>query len=251
MGRIISAYFKGFAQLSDPKTRSVVWQSIGWSLAIFLGLFIAIYIVLKITTFIAIGPLEMIFDFLAQAGVLVLTWFLFPAVVTAVGSLMLDRVVEAVEARHYPELPMAPGQTITESIVPALKFLGVTVGYNLLILPLLVFPPMWPAIPFIYLALNGYLLSREYFELVALRRVATPDANALRQRFKTPLFIAGVGFAFMLATPILNIVAPVIATAITVHLFESWRARAGVADKPTATGGAVTLKTTSTDVSET
>lgn len=250
MGRIISAYFKGFAQLSDPKTRQVVWRSIGFSLAIFVALYIAIYITLKITTFIAIGPLEMIFDFLAQAGVMLLTWFLFPAVVTAIGSLMLDQVVEAVETRHYPTLPMAPGQTLAESIGPALKFLGVTVGYNLLVLPLFIFPPLWPAIPFIYLALNGYLLSREYFELVALRRVSTPDANALRQRFKTPLFIAGVGFAFMLATPILNIIAPVIATAAMVHLFESWRAREGVADKPAANGTQVTLKTSSTDVSD-
>ncbi|MBD3661881.1 MAG: EI24 domain-containing protein [Arenibacter algicola] len=251
MGRIITAYFKGFAQLSDPKTRSVVWRSIGFSLAIFAGLYVAIYILLKVTTFIAIGPLEMIFDFVAQIGVMVLTWFLFPAVVTAIGSLMLDRVVEAVEQRHYPTLPMAPGQSLGESLGPALKFLGVTVGYNLLVLPLFVFPPVWPAIPFIYLALNGYLLSREYFELVALRRIAVTDANALRERFKTPLFIAGVGFAFMLATPILNIFAPVIATATMVHLFESWRAREGVADKPGGQGSAMTLKTTSTDVSET
>lgn len=249
MGAIFSAYFKGLGQLSDPKTRSVVWASIGWSLAIFAGLYVALYIVLKVTTFIAIGPLEMIFDFVAQVGVLVLTWFLFPAVVTAVGALMLDKVVDAVEARHYPDLAMAPGLSIAESIGPALRFLGVTVGLNLLCLPLIV----TPLFPFVYYALNGYLLSREYFELVALRRVTTDDANAMRKRWKMTLFTAGIGFAIMLTVPFLNIIAPVIATAAMVHLFETWRKKDGVADKPTNGGGGgkgVTLRTNSTDVSE-
>lgn len=247
MGRIISAYFKGFGQLSDPGTRSVVWTSIGWSAAIFVGLFITLYIVLKVTTFIAIGPLELLFDFLGQAAAFIITWFLFPAVVTAVGSLMLDRVVEAVEARHYPTLPMAPGVSLAEGIGPMLKFLGITVGLNLLCLPLL----LTPLFPFVYYALNGYLISREYFELVALRRVSTADANAMRAKWKMPLFVAGVGFAFMLTVPILNVVAPVIATAVMVHLFEAWRAKDGLKDKPMkAADGGVVLRTGSTDVAD-
>lgn len=222
MGRIISAYYKAFGQLSDPRTRSVIWASIGWSVAIFIGLYVALYVALKVTTFIAIGPLEMIFDFVAQFGVMLLTWFLFPAVVTAVGSLMLDKVVDAVEQRHYPDRSVAAGLSFAEGIGPALKFLGVTVGLNLLCLPLLLIPPIFP---FVYYGLNGYLLSREYFELVALRRLSTPDAQAMRLRWRAPLFFAGVGFAFMLTVPILNLIAPVIATAATVHLFEAWRTK--------------------------
>ena len=250
MGRIFSAYFKGFGQLSEPQTRSVIWASIGWSTLIFIGLFIALYFVLKLTTFITIGPLEMVFDFLGQAAAFILTWFLFPAVVTAIGSLMLDKVVNAVEARHYPTLAIAPGQNFSEAVGPALKFLGVTVGLNLLCLPLL----LTPLFPFVYYALNGYLISREYFELVALRRISVADAQMLRARWKTPLFIAGIGFAFMLTVPILNVIAPIIATATMVHLFESWRTKDGVADKDLTTSpaqagnGGVVLRTRSTDV---
>ena len=232
MGRILSAYYKAFEQLSDPKTRSVIWASIAWSVAIFIGLFMALVVLLKATTFIAIGPLEMLFDFVTLLGAPVLTWLLFPAVVTAIGALMLDKVVDAVEQRHYPHLAMAPGASLAESIGPAIKFLGVTVGLNLLIVPLFVVIPLWPFIPFIYLALNGYLLSREYFELVALRRLSTPDANAMRLRWRTPLFFAGAGFAFMLTVPILNLIAPILATAATVHLFEAWRVKDNLSDKP-------------------
>lgn len=252
MGRIISAYFKAFGQLSDPKTRSVIWASIGWSVAIFAGLFVALIIVLKVTTFVAIGPLEMLFDVVSFLGAPVLTWLLFPAVVTAIGSLMLDKVVDAVEERHYPGRPMAAGLTFAEGIGPALKFLGVTVGLNILILPLFLVFPLWPFIPFIYLALNGYLLSREYFELVALRRLSTPDANLMRLRWRVPLFIAGVGFAFMLTVPILNLIAPVVATAAMVHLFEAWRAKDNVQEKPArSSSGEVILSTDETTPTET
>ena len=252
MGRIISSYIKAFGQLSDPKTRSVVWKSIGWSLAIFVALYIAIYVFLNFVTLFAIAWLDTLFGFLAQLGVLVLTWYLFPPVVTAVGSLMLDTVVEAVEKRHYPGRPMAPGVSFAEGIGPALKFLGTTVGYNLLLLPLLVIPPLWPLIPFIYLALNGYLLSREYFELVSMRRLTYADATAMRKRWRFPLFIAGVGFAFMLTVPILNLVAPVIATACVVHLFENWRSRDKVDEKPVIDqkGGAVTVSPESSPPTE-
>lgn len=248
MGRILSAYYKAFGQLSDPKTRSVIWASIGWSVVIFIALYVALYTILKITTFIAIGPLEMIFDFLAQFGVLLLTWFLFPPVVTAVGSLMLDKVVDAVEERHYPQKSPAPGLSFTEGIGPALKFLGVTVGLNLLCLPLLLIPPIFP---FVYYGLNGYLLSREYFELVALRRLSTPDAMTMRLRWRAPLFIAGVGFAFMLTVPFLNLIAPVLATAATVHLFEKWRAKDNVSEKPArSASGEVIVSTDETSPTE-
>jgi len=75
-------------------------------------------------------------------------------------------------------------------------------------------------------------LSREYFELVALRRLTTQDANAMRLRWRAPLFFAGAGFAFMLTVPILNLIAPILATAATVHLFEAWRAKDKLSDKP-------------------
>jgi len=255
MGRILSAYYKAFGQLSDPKTRSVVWASIGLSVAIFVALFVAVIVILKATTFIAIGPLEFLFDIVSFLGAPVLTWFLFPPVVTAIGSLMLDKIVDAVEARHYPDRPVAPGLSFAEGIGPALKFLGVTVGLNILCLPLLLIPPLFPVV---YYGLNGYLLSREYFELVSLRRLTASDARAMRLRWRTPLFLAGVGFAFILTVPILNWIAPVIATAATVHLFEAWRIKDKdkdkVQEKPARTKtkpGEVILSTDKTSPTET
>ncbi|MCK5167451.1 MAG: EI24 domain-containing protein [Rhodospirillaceae bacterium] len=220
MSKIFSAFFKGLSQLSDPKTRSVVWASIGWTGLIFILTWVGIWIGLKVTTFIAIGWLEVFFDFLSGAGAVVLTWFLFPPVVIAVGGLLMERIAVAVEERHYPGLPQASGQSTMAGISSAVRLLGTTLGLNLLCLPLILVPPIFP---FVYYTLNGYLLSREYFEIAATRRLGNVDAKSLRVKKQKLLTIIGTAYAFMLTVPLLNLVTPVIATAAMVHLFHSWR----------------------------
>ncbi|MDH3335631.1 MAG: EI24 domain-containing protein [Rhodospirillaceae bacterium] len=224
MGGLISAFIKGLSQLSDPRTRSVVWASIGWTGLIFVLTWVGIWVGLKVTTFIAIGWLEAFFDFLSGAGAMVLTWFLFPPVVIAVGSLLLERVAVAVEERHYPGLPQAKGQTMAEGISASVRLLGTTLGLNILCLPLMLVPPIFP---FVYYTLNGYLLSREYFEVAATRRLRLSDAKALRIKKQTSLTVIGVAYAFMLTIPLVNLITPVVATAAMVHLFHRWNKNHG------------------------
>jgi CysZ protein len=82
----------------------------------------------------------------------------------------------------------------------------------------------------LYLALNGYLLGREYFEQVASRRLDWRSVARLRRSAPARLWWAGVWIAALLAVPVLNLVAPVIATCFMVHLFEGLRRRAGAAE---------------------
>jgi uncharacterized protein involved in cysteine biosynthesis len=75
----------------------------------------------------------------------------------------------------------------------------------------------------VFYGLNGYLLGREYFETVALRRLDPKRASELRRREKWRVFLAGVIITLLLTVPFLNLIAPVIATAFMLHLFESVR----------------------------
>ena len=75
----------------------------------------------------------------------------------------------------------------------------------------------------IFLALNGYLVGREYFEVVAGRRLPPPAARALKKTIGGRLWLAGALVAIMLTIPVFNLVAPVVGTAFMVHLFERWR----------------------------
>ena len=73
----------------------------------------------------------------------------------------------------------------------------------------------------LYYLLNGYLVSREYFELVALRRMDPMAVRAMRQRSRGKVLLAGILLTFLLTIPIINFLTPIIATAFMVHVFYS------------------------------
>jgi len=129
-------------------------------------------------------------------------------------------VANAVEARHYPDLAAARGLAPAAAAKTALGFLAVVVVANMVLLVFLVVPPVFP---FVFYIVNGYLVSREYFELVALRRLTPEAARALRKAHRGRLLGAGVVMTVLLTVPVVNLVAPVISTAAMVHLFEGWR----------------------------
>lgn len=68
-----------------------------------------------------------------------------------------------------------------------------------------------------FYGMNGYLLSREYFELVAIRRYDARTVEAIRKSRQKKLWLAGVGLTFLMTIPLVNLVAPIIATAFMVH----------------------------------
>ena len=89
---------------------------------------------------------------------------------------------------------------------------------NICLLIFLLIPPVFP---FVFYAANGYLLGREYFELVALRRVQPQDAKRLRRENRREIFVSGVVVALLLTVPVVNLAAPVIGVAVMAHLFAA------------------------------
>ena len=220
---MLKAFIKGVGQLNDKGTRTIMWISLGTALVTFAVLWTVLGVLLYSTALFQIGWLETVVDTLGSAAVLLLTWFLFPAVVSAVTSLFLERAAELVEAKHYPHLEPASGLPLSQTILEALKFLGVLILLYIIMLPLLLFPPIFP---FVFYSVTGYLLGREYFELVAYRRMPPKEARALRKAHALPVFLTGVLTAFLMTIPVANLLMPLVATATMVHLFEGWRKKA-------------------------
>jgi CysZ protein len=69
-------------------------------------------------------------------------------------------------------------------------------------------------------ALNGYVCRRGYFEVVALRRLDATAARAMRNRFAGRITLGGAVIAGLFALPRINLVAPVVATVLTMRVFE-------------------------------
>lgn len=217
---MIQALSKGISQLNDKATRKYLWFSVIAAVITFFILWSFVAWILSETAISSIGWLESIIDILGGLATAVLTWILFPATVSAVIGFFLDQVAECVEKRHYPNLPKAEGQPVSEAVISTAKFFGILIGLNILLLPFLF---MGPVYPFVFYAVNGYLIGREYFEMVAVRRVSLADATSLRKRHQGSVIMMGVAIAFLLTIPLVNLLMPVVATAAMVHLFESWR----------------------------
>ena len=126
--------------------------------------------------------------------------------------------------------------SVAQSTWGAVRFAALAVALNLLVLPLYLLPG---ANIVLYLGLNGYLLGREYFDQVAQRRLDWRTISRLRRDNRARLWRGGVLIAALLTVPVLNLVAPVIATCFMVHLFEGLRRRAaGAQGLPASAAGA-------------
>lgn len=217
---MLGAFAKAIRQLGDPAIRRVVWLGVAVSLGVFVLLWGAVGFLLTNTAFFQIGWLDTAIDVLGGVATLAISWFLFPVVISAFIGLVLERVAEAVERRYYPALPPAREIPNSEAIGGSLRFLAITIALNLVVLVFLIVPPVFP---FVFYAVNGYLLSREYFEVVAARRMTAPEVRTLRRREMRRIFPAGVVVTFLLTVPIVNLLAPVIGTAAMVHIFQRLR----------------------------
>ena len=142
---------------------------------------------------------------------------LFGAIAAMIAGLFVDRVARVVELRYYPGLPPARTSGIGEQISGGLSFFVAFLALNLLVLPLYL---IWGVDVPIFLGLNGYLLGREYFELVALRRVDRRTARLLWRSHRLRLILCGALIAAFSFVPFANLLTPVLATAFMLHIFQ-------------------------------
>ncbi len=127
-----------------------------------------------------------------------------------------------VERTHYPAQP--PGKALP-------LFRAMFEGIKIALLALLVY---MCALPFVFFAglglvilflANAYLLSREYFELAAMRFRPPAEAKALRKSHAGYVFFCGLPVAFFVSIPVLNLATPIFAMAYMVHIHKSMSKR--------------------------
>lgn len=223
---ILSSFFAALGQMTDPAFRRVLLTGIGLTLMLLIGvsaLFVWVVgaLVGDTVTLPLIGDVSWVDNALGWGSVAlvsVLSIFLMIPVASAVTSMFLDTVAQAVEDKHYPNLGPARPVPLYDAIVDTVSFLGVLIVANLL--ALILYLVLSPAAPLIFWGLNGFLLGREYFTLAAIRRVGRKQAKALRSRYMGRIWLAGFLMAVPLSVPILNLVIPILGAATFTHLYH-------------------------------
>ncbi len=217
---------KTAAQLSDPRFLRVVIRSLVISAIFFAVLWLAIGFALGRVQLVEWAWLDRAIDVLGSLAVVGVTLILFPGIVSVTLGFFLEDVAAAVEARYYPGLAPARQQSAGEVIATSVRLGLIVVVLNIVLLPvylvLLFLPPLNLVL---FYGLNGYLLGREFFEVVAFRRLDPAAAAALRRRFRGRVWLAGALVAFLFTLPFVNLVTPVLATALMVHQLERTRQR--------------------------
>ena len=210
-------------QTLSPSLRALLWRSLGLTLSVFVVLLGGVWLLLDRFTATGWVWLDWLLQLSGFTGAMVLAWFLFPLAVSALLAFFADEVCAAVEARHYPALPPAREVPLVEALGEAARFALLALGLNLLVLPLYLFLPGFNLL--IFLTLNGFLLGREYFDVVALRRHGRLEARTLRRRLGGRTWQSGAVVALFLLVPVVNLLAPLIGTAFMTHRYHRWRAR--------------------------
>ncbi len=222
---MISAFSKALAQMPEKAFRRVMWLSVGLTLLVFIGvILLANYVVLPMIAVFDWGWLNWLAEAAGIGVVLIALFVLFPSIATFFVCFFLDSIAEAVENRHFPADSPGRDVPLMQALGQSLRLVIVVVLLNILCLPLYLIPGLNL---FVFYALNGYLLSREYFELVSIRHMTPSEASVLRRRAGLTVFVTGVVIAFLLTVPVVNLVAPVFATAMMVHVFKQAQRRHG------------------------
>ncbi|KIT17461.1 EI24 domain-containing protein [Jannaschia aquimarina] len=213
-------------QLGDPRFRGVLARGVGLSLAL-LAAFSALVVwgaqalVGPSVSLPWIGEVTWLDDVTFWATiplVMILSVFLMVPVASAFTGLFLDRIAQAVEDRHYSPLPPAREQGWSEMARETAGFLSLVVVVNLLaLIAYLVFAPF---ALLIFWGVNGFLLGREYAQMVAARRLPAEEARSFRLRHRGRIWATGILMAIPLSVPVLNLLVPVVGAAAFTHLFH-------------------------------
>ena len=204
-----------FADLFTPPFRATLLKTLALTLALLVVAFIGFQALLGGWLAFATAWLEPTILVATGIAFMVAAWFLIPPITSLIASLFLDEIAAVVERTHYASDPPGRALPLGPSLWLSIRFFVLVLSVNVLTLLLLLVPGVNI---FAFLVANGYLLGREYFELVAFRRMPIPEARALRARHGTTAFMAGLVIAGFVAIPFLNLAAPLFATAFMVHL---------------------------------
>lgn len=211
---MLSDALHAFSQVFSKPFRTVLWLSLVSTLLVLALAGTGLQWALEALPTFGAQWLDTSLEWIARFFAVIVLIPLVHPVVALVASFFLERIATVVEARDYPDDPAGRDQPFMQSIIVSIRFTVLLVVVNIVALPFYLLPGVNLVLFWI---VNGYLLGREYFELVALRHLDVDAVRALRARHRLRIFSTGAVIAAFATIPFLNLLAPLFATAFMVH----------------------------------
>ena len=219
---MLSAAGQAFSEAFTPPFRAVLLKCMAFTI----GLLVLLIIGIEWTFghFVQWPAwIEKSIEWLGGMGLVVGSIFLIPPVTSLIAGLYLDDIAALVERKHYPADPAGEPLPTLQAIGVGLRFFAAVLLVSLISLFLLLVPGV--SLIAYYLG-NGYLLSREYFELAAMRHLPPAEVKRLRQANRLPVILSGLIIAGVASVPILNLITPLFATGFMVRVYKELAASA-------------------------
>jgi CysZ protein len=213
---MIKAAFTALGDVLSPDFRSVLFKAVGLAILLLIAVITGTVFLLNMLKLAPWGWGNSIIEVAGGLGVAVLAFFMIPPVTALFAGLYLDHIARLVERKHYPQ--DTPGQELptAKAILLGVQFGLLVLLVNLAVLPMLLFGVG----AIVLLIVNAYLISREYFEMAAMRHMPVEEARELRRQNTPHIFFAGFVPAALALVPFVNLTVPLFSTSYFVHIFK-------------------------------
>ena len=221
---MISSFMKTFRQVNDPKILRALGLATAFTLlSIFLAVSVGAVLMDSLLDFFSstlqswFGKGESWFrgfaQFLGGSLIIIISYFFFAGIHGAFVGIFIDDILDAVHQKHYPQAPWQKPPTMTKSLLFSGRILLLTFALNLLASPLLILG--WFILPLglsLQIILNGYLLGKEYGQLVEFRIPKDQPASPVPK-----YFVNGMIASCIWVIPVLNLLAPILLAGSVLH----------------------------------
>lgn len=144
-------------------------------------------------------------------------WFMLPVLVVLISGAFQEITIHKVERIEYPDKTRTAEPLFWPDLLHDLRFTGKALLLNILILPFYLIGIGF----FLAIALNSYLLGREFFESAAGYHLGKPKAREIGRRHRGLIYSSGLALTLLTLIPAVNLFVPIIAIVWMVHLFHS------------------------------
>ncbi|SIN63909.1 Uncharacterized protein involved in cysteine biosynthesis [Parasphingorhabdus marina DSM 22363] len=224
---MLNALLLSISQLNDRKILMLLLKVVGITLLLLVILGVGVWYGLTwLFAWMNLGDGGLAAAATAAVIAIFAAVFLFRVIAMFVLNIFSDMVVDAVEARHYPDKAVSarPPGYVT-GLKMGLASAGRALGYNILALPvyiLLLFTAI--GTPVVFFAVNALLIGRDLQDMVVARHAQDSGTGGQEMALsKAPRFGLGLVTALLLAIPFVNFLAPVIGAAMATHMVHMQR----------------------------
>lgn len=225
---VMRAFLLAIGDLGDRRVLAILGRSLLMTLLIFAGIGVALGFALD-----GADPCSLWSDdscplgpSASGFGAFLLTaiglWFLFPAIAIGVISAYMDRIVAAVEARHYPAaLASARPLGWAGGALLGLRSSLRVILYNLIALPFYILLLVTGVgMVLLFVAVNGVAFGRDLGEMVAARHLDRSGRRAWLRETRGERALMGAITTGVFVLPVVNLLAPVLGAAMATHLLQ-------------------------------